>query len=83
MKSIGSGLLELQQKIVAGKGLLKERLTENTPNDSDLPSCHVRVSGWIYTIGLPKCQETFCSKQAQYLTFKWQQQDSKPQTLSL
>ena len=45
MKSIGSGLLELQQKIVAGKGLLKERLTENTPNDSDLPSCHVRVSG--------------------------------------
>ena len=31
---------------------------------------------------LPECQGTPCSKQAPYLTFKWQQLDSNPQPLS-
>ena len=35
--------------------------------------CHVRVSEWVYTVYLPKCQGTPCSKQVWYLTFKWQQ----------
>ena len=29
--------------------------------------CHVRVSEWIHTLEIPECQETACSKQAQYL----------------
>ena len=29
--------------------------------------CHVRVSEWIHTLQLPKCQRTPCSKQAQNL----------------
>ena len=40
-----------------------------------LLSCHVHVPEWIYTLYLPVCQGTSCSKQAQYLKFKWQQQD--------
>ena len=39
-------------------------------------SCHVWVSEWIYTPYLPECQGIPCSKQAQYLKFKWLQQDS-------
>ena len=41
--------------------------------------CHVRVSEWIYTLHLPECQGTPCSKQAWYLQFKWLQRDSNPQ----
>ena len=46
-----------------------------------LLSCHLTISEWIYTAFqvLPECQKTPCLKQAQYLTFKWQQQDSNPQ----
>ena len=33
-------------------------------------SFDVRVSGWIYTLLLPECQGTPCSKQAQDLKFK-------------
>ena len=36
-------------------------------------SCHVGVSEWICTLQLSECQGTPCSKQAQYLKFKWQQ----------
>ena len=45
-------------------------------------SCHVRVSEWIYTLYLPECQGTPCSKQVRYLKFKWLQRDSNPQPLS-
>ena len=45
-------------------------------------SCHVRVSEWIYTLYLPECQGTPCSKQVQYLKFQWLQRDSNPQPLS-
>ena len=45
-------------------------------------SCHIRVWGWIYTIQLPECQGTPCSKQVQYLKFKWQQPNLNPQPLS-
>ena len=34
-------------------------------------SCHVHVSEWIYTLELPECQGTPCSKQAWNLKFKW------------
>ena len=47
-----------------------------------LLSCHVRVSEWNYTLHLPECQGTPCSKQARCLKFKWQQRDSNPQPLS-
>ena len=33
-------------------------------------SCHVRFSEWIYSLYLPECQGTPCSKQARYLKFK-------------
>ena len=48
-------------------------------------TCHgyVRVSEWIHIVYLPECQGTTCSKQAQYLKFKWQQQDWNPKPLSL
>ena len=38
-----------------------------------LLSCHTRVLEWIYTLQLPECQRTLCSKQAecQKLTTKW------------
>ena len=36
-------------------------------------SCHARISEWIYTLYLPECQRTSCSKQAQYRKFKWLQ----------
>ena len=45
-------------------------------------SCHIRVSEWIYTLYLPECQGTPCSKQARYLKFKWLQRDLTPQPLS-
>ena len=45
--------------------------------------CHVRVSEWMYTLQLPECQGTPCSKQAQYLKSKWLQRDSNRQPLSL
>ena len=41
--------------------------------DCMLLSCHVRLSEWIHTLYLPECQGTPCSKQAQYLKFKWVQ----------
>ena len=47
--------------------------------DCMLLSCHLRVSECIYTLKLPECQGTLCSKQARYLNFKWQQPDLKPQ----
>ena len=47
-----------------------------------LLSCHVRVLEWIYTLLLPECQGTPCSKQARYLKLKWWQRDSKPKPLS-
>ena len=47
-------------------------------------SSHVRVSEWIYALCLPECQGIPCSKQVQYLKFKWLQRDSNPpQPLSL
>ena len=48
-----------------------------------LLSCHVHVSEWIYTLLLPECQGTPCTKQAWYLKFKWQQLDLNPQLFSL
>ena len=36
--------------------------------DCMLLSCHVRISGWIYTLYLPGCQGTPCLKQAPYLS---------------
>ena len=48
-----------------------------------LLSCQISISEWIYTLQLPGCQETPCSKQARYLKFKGQQRDSNPQPLSL
>ena len=36
-------------------------------------SCHIRMLEWIYTLQLPQCQGTSCSKQALYLKFKWLQ----------
>ena len=45
-------------------------------------SSHVHVLELIYTLSLPKCQETTCSSQARYLKFKWQQRDSNPEPLN-
>ena len=45
-------------------------------------SRHVRISEWIQTLFLPKCQGTPCSKQVRDLKFKCLQLDSKPQPLS-
>ena len=45
-------------------------------------SCQVRVLDWIHSLYLPECQGTRYSKQAQYLKFKWVQQDSNQQPLS-
>ena len=50
--------------------------------DCMLLSCHVRISEWTHTLYLPERQGTPCSKQAQYLEFKWLQRDSNPQPLS-
>ena len=47
--------------------------------DCILSLCHVRVSEWIYTLQLPECQGTLCSKQARYPKFKWKQQHLNPQ----
>ena len=44
-------------------------------------SCHVHISEWIHTLYLPECQGTPCSKQAQYLKFKWLQRDLNPNHL--
>ena len=41
-----------------------------------LSPCHTWALEWIYTLYLPECQGTPCSKQAPYLNFKWQQQDN-------
>ena len=43
--------------------------------------CYVRLE-WIYTLQLPQYHGTPCSKQVQYLIFKWLQPDSKPQALT-
>ena len=51
--------------------------------DCMLLSCHVSDSECICTLQFPECQETLCSEQALNLKFKWQQQDSNPQPLSL
>ena len=48
-----------------------------------LLSYHARVSEWIHTSYGPEYQETPYSKQARCLKFKWLQQDSNPQPLSL
>ena len=45
-------------------------------------SCHVGVSEGIHTPQLPECHGISCSKQAQYLKFKWLQRDSSRQALS-
>ena len=50
--------------------------------DCMLLSCHVRISKWIHTLYLPEFQGTPCSKLAQYLKFKWLEQDSNLQPLS-
>ena len=47
-----------------------------------LLSSHVGVSEWIYTLQLPECQGTSCSKQARYVKSKLQQRGSNPQPLS-
>ena len=47
--------------------------------DCMLLSCHLQIIDWIYTLYLPECQGTPCSKQELYLKFKWQQQNSNPQ----
>ena len=47
-----------------------------------LLSCHIRISGWIYTQYLPECQVSPCPKQARYMKFKWLQRESNPQPLS-
>ena len=39
-------------------------------------SGYTRVLEWIHTLHLSECQGTPCSKQAQYLKFKWLQRDS-------
>ena len=44
-----------------------------------LLSFHGCISEWMHTLYLPECQGTSCSKQAQYLNFKWLQGDSNPQ----
>ena len=41
------------------------------------------LSEWIYTLWLPECQGTPCSKKARYLKFKWQQRESNPQPINL
>ena len=33
-------------------------------SDCMLLLCHLRVSEWIYTLQLPECQGSLCSKQA-------------------
>ena len=43
------------------------------PLDYVLLSCHISILKRIYTQQLPDCQGTPCSKQAQYLNFKWRQ----------
>ena len=45
-------------------------------------SCHVRISKWVYTLYSTECQGTPCSKQVQYLNFKWLQLELNPQSLS-
>ena len=50
-------------------------------HDCMFSSCQVRVSAWIHTLYLPKCQGTPCSKQTPYLKFKWLKRDSNPQPL--
>ena len=44
-----------------------KRFPLTTLFDCMLLSCHVRVSDRIYTLKLPECQGTSCSKQKQYL----------------
>ena len=51
--------------------------------DCKFLSCHVCVSEWIHILYLPECQKTLCLTQAPYLKFKWLQQDSNPQPISL
>ena len=46
-------------------------------------SRQISVLEWTYTLQLPECQGTLCSKQVQYLTLKWLQLVSNPQPLSL
>ena len=48
-----------------------------------LLSYHARASEWIHTSYGLEYQETPYSKQARCLKFKWLQQDSNPQPLSL
>ena len=48
-----------------------------TSSDCIFLSCNVRILEWIHTQGTP------CSKQPRYLNFKWLQQDSNPEPLSL
>ena len=44
--------------------------------------CHVHVWDWIHTLYFSESQGTPCSKQVQYLKFKWLQRDSNPHVLS-
>ena len=50
--------------------------------DSMFLSCQVPISQLIYTLYLPECQGSLCSKQVQYLTFKWLQLHSILKPLS-
>ena len=63
--------------------LINQFFDTNTPKifNCMLFSCHVRVSEWIYTLQLPECQGTPCSKQARNLKFKWLQLESNPEPL--
>ena len=38
-------------------------------------SFQIHYLEWVYTLQLPECQETLCSKEEWYLKVKWLQQD--------
>ena len=55
--------------------------------ENRMTECYYHVTHEFHSestlYNLPECQGTAFSKQAPYLIFKWQQQESKPQQLSL
>ena len=50
--------------------------------DSVFLSCHVRASGWIYTLSFLECQETSCTKHARNLDCKGMQLNWNPQQIT-
>ena len=64
---------------------LKTNMAEKNISQ-ELRHCYYHVMytflEWIYTLELPECQGTPCSKQAGCLKFKWLQRESNPQQLS-